>query len=596
MGRTTIAALVSSGILAAVAIFVVPRVQPIEPSVARSPLASFATGQEADLLLSGYGFNQTGGALSFNHPQDMDSDGTRLVVADTFNNRVLLWDVAPVDDETEPDIVLCQTTFSTNTPGDDLGECNWPAGVAMDGERLYVADTENDRVLVWDSIPTVSGTPADFAITQDLRWPWDVWSDGTRLAITNTQGSNVLIWQVPPIDDRAPDMSLVSSAFGTPRKIESDGVYLAIGDHNAQGQTSDSGVFLWDAFPTAPDAPFDNFLPGHGEASPLVALDSSLQGISNTGDVHAVTQANSREYVLLYNAMKILVDYDTTSEFTIGNDVSGAQYITNGVPVSNGTSLVVSSDFDRQLAIWENLPTESNQAPSIVIETDFPAWDNALHDQTLILAGQKQVAIWNTLPFQGEAPTKTYKDKIGSLNFDDLRGVAYDGEYFSLADDGTDRIYVWHGLPLKGEAPWVTLSVDEPRRLSSNGAYLVVTSTLDNDGGHIKVFSLSNLADTTQPTIIDQVPTNLPETAMVSHGMFFIADTIFNRILGWTKIEDALSGEQPDFLLGATTLNETEPSIAEDALFWPAGIDFDGTHLWIGEFKFSNRLVRFSTK
>ena len=38
----------------------------------------FKTGQDASILLSGIGFNKTGGALLFNHPMKIATDGQRL--------------------------------------------------------------------------------------------------------------------------------------------------------------------------------------------------------------------------------------------------------------------------------------------------------------------------------------------------------------------------------------------------------------------------------------------------------------------------------------------------------------------------------------
>ena len=57
--------------------------------------ASFVTGQEADLMLSGVDFNSAGGPLLFNHPTGIASDGTRFVLCDRFNNRILIWTTLP---------------------------------------------------------------------------------------------------------------------------------------------------------------------------------------------------------------------------------------------------------------------------------------------------------------------------------------------------------------------------------------------------------------------------------------------------------------------------------------------------------------------
>lgn len=76
-----------------------------------------------------------------------------LAVADTSNNRVLLWDGDPRDQTTEPSWVLGQPTFAAN--GENRWEqvgpdtlC-WPYGLAATGDRLAIADSGNNRVVVW---------------------------------------------------------------------------------------------------------------------------------------------------------------------------------------------------------------------------------------------------------------------------------------------------------------------------------------------------------------------------------------------------------------------------------------------------------------
>jgi len=122
----------------------------------------FYTGQDADIMLSGIDFNKTGGPLLFNHPMDIASDGKHLLLADTWNNRILIWNSLPANN-TPPDIVLGQPNFDTNNPGRGRDQLNWPVSVATNGQHVVVADTNNHRILIWNSFPTRNGQPADFA-------------------------------------------------------------------------------------------------------------------------------------------------------------------------------------------------------------------------------------------------------------------------------------------------------------------------------------------------------------------------------------------------------------------------------------------------
>lgn len=94
---------------------------------------------------------QTG--TGFRFPYAAVRTATGLAVADTSNNRVLLWDGDPRDQHTEPRWVLGQPTFAGN--GENRWEqvgadtlC-WPYGLSASGDRLAVADSGNNRVVVW---------------------------------------------------------------------------------------------------------------------------------------------------------------------------------------------------------------------------------------------------------------------------------------------------------------------------------------------------------------------------------------------------------------------------------------------------------------
>src|ERR1700674_3020055 len=65
-------------------------------------------------------------------------------------------------------VVLGQPDFITNTenvPATANG-LRLPTAVASDGVHLVVADTNHNRVLIWNSIPTVINQPADVVVGQ----------------------------------------------------------------------------------------------------------------------------------------------------------------------------------------------------------------------------------------------------------------------------------------------------------------------------------------------------------------------------------------------------------------------------------------------
>ena len=610
----------------------------------------FTSGQEADIMLSGFDFDNSGGPLSFNHPKGIASDGVRLLLVDGNNNRVLIWNNLPTDN-TPPDVVLGQPDFTSNSPGTGRHQMNWPVGVSTDGTRVVVADTYNDRILIWTQFPTSNATPADIVLDgrtdsvpfgepskTGFGWPWGVWTDGEKLVISSTQGSYVLIWNTFPFQDNQPaDVYLTGGGdMGTPRTITSNGECLVVGDHNAKNTGQSIGNFFWSTFPVRDDQPYDFFSPDPldfrgawmtgdftsdgrllmlgstlhiWETFPTSATDLPTVSISDFkftgGDGASLAIAGEKIYLSMYNGNRVVVynsiptkpsekpDFALGSPDIYTNTLDTRYSITNGVPATDGKSLFVSSDFDCKLYVWKQLPDESGAYPDVVYTLPEPPWDNVLWNDTLVLAGRDTVLIWRELPLDGQLPDAILRGKIGGISFQDLKGVALDDRYFYLSDTDANKVYVWNGIPDPDTPPQFSISVDGPWRLSSDGDYLAVTSIFNHV---IHLYKVANLSANAQPFSVGARGTfNLPQNAIVAQGSLFVADTNFSRVQIWSDLTQAINGRNPDVILGKGG-PDSSPLALRDALFWPAGLAFDGSYLWVGEFKFSFRLLRFSVR
>lgn len=158
-------------------------------------------------------------------PTAVASDGRRLVVADTDNNRVLIWNSIPAVNGQSADLVIGQQNFQGFTPGLSSSTLRGPQGVWIQGERLFVADTQNHRVLIWNSFPTSNGKAADLVLGQpdfttrqaddlnqqelkptqnNLLNPVSVTSDGTHLFVADLGHNRVLIWNSIPTQNQQP--------------------------------------------------------------------------------------------------------------------------------------------------------------------------------------------------------------------------------------------------------------------------------------------------------------------------------------------------------------------------------------------------------
>lgn len=176
--------------------------------------------QKPDIILGQNAKEQTGrnasgqvsGSTLF-YPSGIWSDGEKLIVADAWNHRVLIWLQMPTQDGQAADVVLGQADFQSNQPNvkgishsPSAQSLNWPYGVFSDGHQLWIADTGNRRVLYFEKIPTQNFTPADHVIGKpnfqerdydhnDPIWPYSVKvSPNGQMAITDTQYYRVLLW------------------------------------------------------------------------------------------------------------------------------------------------------------------------------------------------------------------------------------------------------------------------------------------------------------------------------------------------------------------------------------------------------------------
>lgn len=176
--------------------------------------------KEPDVILGQSDITETGRnsggvvtARSLHYPSGLWSDGTKLVVADAWNHRVLIWLSLPSENGQPADVVLGQPNFESNRPnvqgiGNDPSPktLNWPYGVFSNGKSLWVADTGNRRILCYNEIPGTNFAPADRVIgkpdfkSRDYEnnepiWPYSVKvGPKGQMVVADTQFYRNLLW------------------------------------------------------------------------------------------------------------------------------------------------------------------------------------------------------------------------------------------------------------------------------------------------------------------------------------------------------------------------------------------------------------------
>ena len=135
--------------------------------ISNGMLASYVLGQ-SDFVSSALATNQSG--LKYPFGLDYDSPSQRLFVVDYLNNRVLVFDFSSgISNGMLASYVLGQSDFSTSATATNQSGFKYPNDIDYDsiGERLFVSDPGNYRVLVFDLSSGISnGMLASYVIGQ----------------------------------------------------------------------------------------------------------------------------------------------------------------------------------------------------------------------------------------------------------------------------------------------------------------------------------------------------------------------------------------------------------------------------------------------
>lgn len=234
-------------------------------------------------------------------PRNAVVAGGKLFVAEYGNRRVAIYNAVPTSGPGTIDVVVGQADKTSKNLACTQSGVNRADSVAATTDKLVVADGNNNRVLIWTSIPTSDGQPADLVLGQPnftscapdrggladattLEGPTGVWTDGTKLVVTDTDNNRVLIWtSFPTSNGQAADLVLGQPNFtstaanqgGAPSAATlyaphygpySDGTQLFVAD------TGNHRVLIWNSFPTSMDQAADNVL---GQADFVSSLEAT---------------------------------------------------------------------------------------------------------------------------------------------------------------------------------------------------------------------------------------------------------------------------------------------------------------------------------
>lgn len=260
----------------------------------------------------------------------------RLIVADAWHHRILVWNTVPETSDVAPDVVLGQPDPSAVEPNAG-GECHagsfyWPFGIGIIGGAFWVADTGNRRVLGWRSGIPDPGHPADIVLGQpnpghreenrggapgpaSFRWPHDLAGRPDLLLIADAGNHRILGWSpLPHVDGPAgvlmgqPDFGYAQEWPYGPHTGDRFRFPYAIGladDRLAVADTANNRILLWDGVP-ADSRPADYVLAQPDFGSNGENRWTSVQrdtlcwpyGLSLHGDRLAVSDSGNNRVVI----------------------------------------------------------------------------------------------------------------------------------------------------------------------------------------------------------------------------------------------------------------------------------------------------------
>ncbi|EAR10546.1 hypothetical protein [Reinekea blandensis] len=170
-------------------------------------------------------------AERFSSPEGLNAVNDRLLVADGDNNRILIWSQIPTESGTLPDLVLGQFDFVSCDDGLSEFALDYPSGVWSDGTKVLVVDGGNNRVLGWNTFPTANNQPADFVLGQpdfisnDCNLDAEtstaaglcdnyegVHSNGRQIYVTDSGNNRVLVWNDWPTESGVPADQVIGQA------------------------------------------------------------------------------------------------------------------------------------------------------------------------------------------------------------------------------------------------------------------------------------------------------------------------------------------------------------------------------------------------
>lgn len=279
--------------------------------------------------------NNDNGATQSNlrTPLAVASDGVHVVVADTDQNRVLIWNSIPVSNAQPADVVVGQTNFTSfGVNSTTASTLRSPEGVWIQNGKLYIADTGNNRVVIFNHIPTANGASADIVL-------------GEPDMTTNTQP--VLSQQLNILDT---NLAATASNMYNPVSVTSDGTRVYVAD------LGNNRVLIWNSIPTSNGAPADVVV---GQPN----MTSAISDYAFSGQAAISTVTNVQESPVLCPVSNG-VDYNSNPTYP---NYCNATISYPRFALSDGTRLYIADGGNDRVLVFNQIPAQNAASADEII-------------------------------------------------------------------------------------------------------------------------------------------------------------------------------------------------------------------------------------
>ncbi len=433
-------------------------------------------------------------------------DGKKLIVVDYGNNRVLIWNTIPTDMSGAPyaaDVVVGQPDFTTNSvPGT-------PTAASMDGPldafvlpngQLVVSDAANNRVLLWNSIPTTNGVPADVVIgqpdfssktagggTTGLNGPWGIsYSPEGELFIVDRLNERILVYyNIPTSNGAAADKvigqpNFTSTSTGT-SKTEFNrplGVTISPESKMAVCEFFNHRALVYNQVP-ASNGGIADYVLGQPEFEEAYTFND---GYSQTD----LTAPDDRNMKYVYatrfdlNGRLLLVGRDMRRTMLYGTTPTETSDLEVSI-VSDETTVCVYNEIEYTVELINHggddayNVTVNAQLPQGLIHVNYNAQDGSTYNQKSGYWRIPYVAVGDTarLVFSGEVQPSLAGNTSVVAYANTIASSQKDNDFSNNADNATVAVRNYY-------APTIT-EIDD-QYIPRNGHALVAFTVDDGDG------------------------------------------------------------------------------------------------------------------